>query len=408
MSDFTMPSLGADMEDGTFVEWLVAPGDTVKRGQVVCVVETQKGAVEVEIWTNGVVDALIAEPGQKIPVGGVMAKILVKGEAPAARESVAAKPAPEKRGVPEPEVRPSAGSEAPAKGVQPLRSATRLRITPAARRRAEALGVDPAKASATGVDGAITLADVERAAVVSPSLQAPSKPTVKDDAEARRSAMRDAIAAAMSLSNREIPHYYLGTTIDVAPALAWLEAHNAGLPTAGRVLFAVLQLRAVALALREVPALNGWYENGVFRPAEACHIGVAIALRGGGLVAPALRDADRLPIDATMTALADLLRRTRAGQLRSSELSETSITVTNLGDLGVETVQGVIYPPQVALVGFGRITEKPWAENGRLFATRCVHASLAADHRVTDGAIGARFLARVADLLSRPETLWQD
>lgn len=408
MSDFTMPSLGADMEDGTFVEWLVAPGDTVKRGQVVCVVETQKGAVEVEIWTDGVVDALIAEPGQKIPVGGVMAKILVKGEAPTAREGVAAKPAPEKPGVPEPEARPSARTAAPAKGGQPLRSATRLRITPAARRRAEALGVDPTKASATGGDGAITLADVERAAAVRPTQQAPSKPTVKDDAEARRSAMRDAIAAAMSLSNREIPHYYLGTAIDVAPALAWLEAHNSGLPTAGRVLFAVLQLRAVALALREVPALNGWYENGVFRSAEACHIGVAIALRGGGLVAPALRDADRLPIDAMMTALADLLRRTRAGQLRSSELSETSITVTNLGDLGVETVQGVIYPPQVALVGFGRITEKPWAENGRLFATRCVHASLAADHRVTDGAIGARFLARVADLLSRPETLWQD
>lgn len=406
MSDFTMPSLGADMEDGTFVEWLVAPGDTVKRGQVVCVVETQKGAVEVEIWTDGVVEVLIAEPGQNIPVGGVMANIRVKGEEHAARDVAAGQPATP--GVPLSETQTPERRTPSPKAAEPLQPAIRLRITPAARRRAEALGVDPGSASATGADGAITLADVERAAAGRPAPQAPSKPGVKDDAEARRRAMREAIAAAMSLSNREIPHYYLGTTIDVAPALAWLEAHNAGLPTAGRVLFAVLQLRAVALAMREVPALNGWYEGGIFRPAEACHIGVAIALRGGGLLAPALRDADRLPIDGMMTALADLLRRTRAGQLRSSELSETSITVTNLGDLGVESVQGVIYPPQVALVGFGRITEKPWAENGRLFATRCVHASLAADHRVTDGAIGARFLARVAGYLNRPETLWQE
>ena len=408
MSDFTMPSLGADMEDGTFVEWLVAAGDTVKRGQVVCVVETQKGAVEVEIWIDGVVEALVAEPGQKIPVGGVMARIRAKGETSTAQETAPVTLTPEKPDLRVSETRPPLPKAPPAKAAEPRRAATRLRITPAARRHAEALGLDPASVPATGADGAITLADVERAATGRPAPQAPSKPITKDDAEARRGAMREAIGAAMSLSNREIPHYYLGTTIDVAPALAWLEAHNSGLPTAGRVLFAVLQLRAVALAMREVPALNGWYENGVFRPAEACHVGVAIALRGGGLVAPALRDADRLPINAMMTALADLLRRTRAGQMRSSELSETSITVTNLGDLGVETVQGVIYPPQVALVGFGRITEKPWAENGRLFATRCVHASLAADHRVTDGAIGARFLARVAEYLNRPETLWPD
>lgn len=408
MHDFTMPSLGADMEDGTFVEWLVAPGDTVKRGQVVCVVETQKGAVEVETWADGVVEALVAEPGQKIPVGGVMARIRAKGETSTAKETAPVRLTPEKPDGQVSETRPPVPKAPAAKAAEPRRAATRLRITPAARRHAEALGLDPSSVPPTGADGAITLADVQRAATGRPPPQAPSKPSTKDDADARRIAMREAIAAAMSLSNREIPHYYLGTTIDVAPALAWLETHNAGLPTSGRVLFAVLQLRAVALAMREVPALNGWYEKGVFRPAEACHIGVAIALRGGGLVAPALRDADRLPIDGMMTALADLLRRTRAGQLRSSELSETSITVTNLGDLGVETVQGVIYPPQVALVGFGRITEKPWAENGRLFATRCVHLSLAADHRVTDGAIGARFLARVAEYLNRPETLWQD
>ncbi len=218
--------------------------------------------------------------------------------------------------------------------------------------------------------------------------------------------MRQAIATAMARSKREIPHYYLGNTLCVEPALAWLETHNAERPVTERLIFPVLQLRAVALALEAVPELNGWFVDDAFQPAEGVHLGVAIALRGGGLVAPALHDADRLAPDVMMAALRDLLTRARKDRLRSSELTAAGLTVTNLGDLGVESVQGVIYPPQVALVGFGRIAERPWVRDGQVVAARCLHASLAADHRVTDGALGARFLTRLTDLLTEPERLW--
>ena len=217
--------------------------------------------------------------------------------------------------------------------------------------------------------------------------------------------MRQAIAAAMARSKREIPHYYLAETVPLARALAWLAAHNAAHPLAERLLAAVLLVKAVALALAEAPELNGHYEAGRFRPSAAVHAGIAIALRGGGLVAPALHDVAAKPLPQLMRELADLVQRCRAGRLRSSELSDATITVTNLGDLGAESVFGVIYPPQVALVGFGRIGDRPWVEDGRIVAQPVAQASLAADHRVSDGQRGARFLAALAERLQQPEAL---
>lgn len=416
MSEFLMPSLGADMEEGTFVQWLVKPGDKVSRGQVVCVVETQKGAVDVEIWESGIVDSLVAEPGQTIPVGSVMALIRGEGEeaAPAAERKKAIVGQDEeikaiKRGTPRREAAPRVRHRGKAQETVPastVEAGKSLRVSPAARKRALELGVDLGAVTATGPGGVICLADVERVSAPAPEVR-PESAGSAPEADSRRHAMREAIANAMARSNREIPHYYLGTSIDVEPALKWLEGQNAGLPIAGRLLFAVVQLRAVALALRDVPALNGWFVDDAFRAAGAVHLGVAIALRGGGLVAPALRDADMLGRDEMMAALRDLLQRARTGQLRSSELTETGITVTNLGDLGVESVFGVIYPPQVALVGFGRVAERPWVDDGKVVVRRCIQATLSADHRVTDGAVGARFIGRLADHLREPESLWE-
>ncbi|MFY0989558.1 dihydrolipoamide acetyltransferase family protein [Halomonas sp. C05BenzN] len=395
MSEFRMPSLGADMESGTLVEWNIRPGDRVERGQVVAVVETQKGAIDVEIWEAGTVERLVVEEGDKVPVGEVLALVRGEGE-DAGREAPAARPTPEAPGTPDIAPPPArATPEAPAAG-------ERLRISPAARKRAAELGLDPAGVSGSGAGGSITLDDIERVAEAGePAPSARAAPTA--DAHA---AMRQAIAAAMARSKREIPHYYLGHTLCVEPALAWLEAYNVERPVAERLIFPVLQLRAVALALRQVPELNGWYLDGKFHAARGVHLGVAIALRGGGLVAPALRDADRLSPDAMMSALRDLLTRARQDRLRSSELTAAGLTITNLGDLGVESMQGVIYPAQVALVGFGCIVERPWVRDGQVVAARCLHASLAADHRVTDGAIGARFLNQLTDYLQEPERLW--
>jgi pyruvate dehydrogenase E2 component (dihydrolipoamide acetyltransferase) len=217
--------------------------------------------------------------------------------------------------------------------------------------------------------------------------------------------MRQAIAELMARSKREIPHYYLGLDIDMGPALAWLDEHNAAIPLAERVLPAAVLARAAAVAAREVPALNGFWVDGGFRPSEPVHLGFAVSLRGGGLIAPAIHDADRKTPDELMRDIRHLVRRTRSGGLRASEMADPTITVTNLGERGTDATYGVIYPPQVALVGFGRIREQPVARDGMLGVGSVVTATLSADHRASDGHAGALFLAAIEAALQRPEEL---
>jgi pyruvate dehydrogenase E2 component (dihydrolipoamide acetyltransferase) len=221
----------------------------------------------------------------------------------------------------------------------------------------------------------------------------------------RIESMRQAIAAAMTRSNREIPHYYLATPIDMTAALAWLAEHNAALPVGERLLPAVLTLKAAALAAREVPALNGYWIDGALQASGSVHIGVAIALRGGGLMTPAIHDVDRKPLDELMRDLRDLVGRVRSGGVRSSELTDATITVTNLGERGARTVFGVIYPPQVALVGFGAVSERPWTRAGMLGVRPVLDATLAADHRASDGHQGSALLAAIDHHLQEPESL---
>ncbi|MDR4471378.1 MAG: 2-oxo acid dehydrogenase subunit E2 [Nitrospira sp.] len=221
----------------------------------------------------------------------------------------------------------------------------------------------------------------------------------------RQARMRHTIAAAMARSKREIPHYYLSTTIDMSRALAWLTAENQRRPVTERLLSSVLFIKAVALALRHVPELNALWKDGEAVKSERIHIGTAISLRQGGLVAPALHDADRAGLGDLMQRFQDLVKRARAGSLRSSELSDATITVTSLGEQGVETVFGVIYPPQVALVGFGKVVERPWVAEGQVVPRPVVTVSLSADHRVSDGHRGGLFLAELDRLLQAPHSL---
>jgi pyruvate dehydrogenase E2 component (dihydrolipoamide acetyltransferase) len=282
---------------------------------------------------------------------------------------------------------------------------------------AEDLRVDVSGVTGTGPDGIITQADVARAAAARVTAapteppSAPPPPAAPSPAPSvaaptdRTAGIRQAIAAAMSRSNREIPHYYLATDVDVGRALAWLARTNAERPIADRILPAALFLRAVALALREAPELNCHWTDGAFRPGAGIHPGVAVALRGGGLVAPALHDADGMSLDALMRALRDVVQRARTGMLRSSELTDATVTITNLGDLGVQAVFGVVFPPQVALVGIGTVIERPWAEQGMVGVRPVATVTLAADHRASDGLTGGRFLSAVARLLRAPEQL---
>jgi pyruvate dehydrogenase E2 component (dihydrolipoamide acetyltransferase) len=380
MIEFKLPSLGADMDEGTLLEWRVKPGDVVQKGQVVAVVDTAKAAVDVECWQPGTVHELVAEVGQKMPVGTVMATLLAEGE------KVGAGGTAQSRTAATMETAPAAPT-------------SRRMISPAARKRAVELGIDPAQLVGTGPHGTVTLEDVEKAAGSKP---VPAAPTPPQDKAAE---MRKAIAAAMARSKREIPHYYVAEDIPLAVALAWLQAVNAQRPMAERLLPAALLLKAVAVTLKRYPELNGFFRDGAFVAAERINPGVAISLRHGGLIAPALLDAGSKPLTQLMQELTDLVQRTRAGSLRSSELSDATITVTNLGDQGTQSVFGVIYPPQVALIGFGRISERPWAEQGGIQALPVITASLSADHRVSDGHRGALFLRDLADQLQHPEEL---
>lgn len=364
-----MPSLGADMVAGTLVEWRVQPGDQVSRGQVIAEVDTEKGAVEIEVFETGEVVELLVEPGTKVPVGTPLA--MIRGSGAAVRE-----PAPGTPATPP----PSSGA----------RAAGRRRVSPLARRRAEELGVDLETVVGSGPEGAVVLQDVE--AGVSPPPD-------------RQPAMRRAIAAAMSRSKREIPHYYLATEVDAGPLLSWLTSRNANRAPAERLLAAAPLLRAVTLALARHPTLNGRFTGQGFEPSRAIHLGVAISLRQGGLVAPAIHDALDKSVEQLMAALSDLIGRVRSGSVRSSELSDPTVTVTSLGETGVPTVFGVIFPPQVAIVGLGRITTRPWVVGGQVVPRPVLTATLAADHRVSDGHEGARFLATLEGLLAEPERL---
>jgi pyruvate dehydrogenase E2 component (dihydrolipoamide acetyltransferase) len=218
-------------------------------------------------------------------------------------------------------------------------------------------------------------------------------------------AMRAAIGVAMARAKREIPHYYLSEPVPLRRALDWLRAHNERVPVTRRVLLAALLVKAVARALQQAPALNGHHVDGTFRPARSVHAGIAIWVRGGGLVAPALHDVQDRSVPQVMTALGDLVQRARAGSLRSSELTDPTITLTTLGEEGAQAVYGVIYPPQVALVGFGGVRERAWVESGQVVPMPVIEASLAADHRVSDGREGSAFLAALAEQLQRPEAL---
>ena len=423
MNTFRMPSLGADMEEGTLIEWLVGPGDTVAHGDVVAVVETQKGAIEIEIFEPAVFDELLASAGETLPVGAPLARIHAPGEDPgtAPDGSPDAKPVVPQKPTPPPGQRepPPPAAAHPARPDQPRPPAATKGpppASPAARVLAGQAGLDLGAIPGTGPGGAVLLADVEARIAAAP--EAPAETETEEAAPEAKGAqppsakpgldmvaMRQAIAAAMSRSKREIPHYYLERTIDLQPATDWLAGRNEGRDPDARLLMGALFLRATALAATRLPEFNGHYEDGAFRPSKPVHAGLAIALRGGGLIAPAIRDAQSLDLEAMMAAIRDLVARTRNGRLRNSEVTQGTITVSSLGEGGADGLCAVIYPPQVAILGFGAPMRRPWVVEDAVVPRTTVTVTLSADHRVSDGRRGARLLGEIERLLKEPGTL---
>lgn len=458
MAELHMPSLGSDMEAGTLVVWRTHEGDRIARGDIIAEVETDKGVLEIEAYESGVIDALLVAAGTRVAVGAPLARlrepsaVLTKLEVPSVPSPL---PKEEEEKVPIHPGRPIPGMEAPARsethppascdglerfppsirqraretgedpwtllvsrlGPHAKPTPSRPRISPRARKRAEELGVDVADVRARGK--VITSEDVERAAKgkFEPSVieGVPKEMAIRDGVAERRTSgdealdararMRRAIAVSMERSNREIPHYWVKTTIDLHAAIIWLEHVNAARKVEQRMLMGALLFRATACALRRNPELNAVWESGTLRVLESIHLATAVSLRGGGLVAPAIQNADALDLDATMRALNDVVMRARAGRLRASELTSATCTVTSLGERGVENVTPRIMPPQVAMVGFGRVVMRPWAIGEAIVVRPVVEATLAGDHRVTDGHRGAAFLSALDALLQTPEAL---
>lgn len=475
MGDFTMPSLGADMDRGTLTEWLVSPGDHVAKGDIVAVIQTDKSDVEVEVFETGTVAELLVEPGTEVAVGVPLARIVASGAGaepePKAKPEPRAKPAPKAKPEPKPKPEPKAKAERrapepapePAVSGGPGRFQASTILSPLVRHLAESLHVDAEHLAGTGVGGRVTRHDVEQAAATSAAAPAPTptpagphhraSPLARRlaaaagidlaavvgtgpggsiravDVEAarpaaapapaaaavppargtepadRKAAMRGAIARLMATANAEIPHYHVLSTLDVHDTWAWLEARNAEVAPGERVLPAAVLLRATALAATEVPELNGWWRDDGFEPAPHVDLGVAISLRGGGLVTPTIAAAEERSLVETMRALRELVSRTRRGGLRGSDLAPASITVTNLGEQGAEQVIGVIQPPQVALVGFGRPVERVVAVDGMVAVRATVQATVSGDHRATDGHAGSLLLAAIAKALDHPDRL---
>lgn len=405
MIEFKMPALGADMDEGTLDEWLVKPGDKLTRGQIVAVVETTKAAVEIECWQEGTVSELVVPVGETVQVGTVLATLLAPGER--AEKPSRRRPRSSKRAGTKPATAPS---RAPTGAVAPPPVPQRRRwVSPAARRLAQSLHVDIDTVSGTGPQGAVIISDVEHAAATIEHAAAhkepATKPITKATAAERAAQMRKSIAAAMGRSKREIPHYYLAHEIILDDALSWLTARNAQRSIDERVLPAVLLLKAVGIAAQRFGEFNGFWRDDGFQPATGVHVGVGISLRAGGLVAPAIHDVPDKKLDELMDNLTDLVARARSFSLRSSEMSDPTITVTNLGDQGVDAVFGIIYPPQVALVGFGQPAQRVCVIDRGIRVVTAVQATLAADHRASDGHRGALFLSAINELLQQPDLL---
>jgi len=409
MGEYRMPSLGADMDEGRIVEWKVRPGDRVHRGDVVAVVETDKADIDAEVFEDGVVGEILVPAGERVPVGTPLATIVTEeapGPAPTAPGPAAPVRSPVLRrlaaraGVDLAAVHGTglggtitrADLEAAARHRTPAaRTASRTRAAPRARRLAAQRGIDVASIPGTGPQGAVTVTDVEAA----------SQPR----AEPRAMSMQQRIASLMERANREIPHYWVTRDLDFGASAEWLATKNGSLPPAERLVAAAVLLAATARAAATVPDFNGIWADGAFRPAGGVDLGLVVVLREGGLLVPVIHDAAHASVTEIMARMADLVRRARAGRLRASEISQPTITVSNLGDQGADEVLPVIYPPQVALVGFGRVRERPWAEHGLLGVRPVVTASVAGDHRVSDGHRASRFLAQLDRWLQSPDSL---
>ena len=376
-SEIVMPRLSDSMQEGTIARWLVAAGDPVRPGDALLEVETDKATVTYESEHEGTILVLAAAEGQSVAVGAVIAAVGAPGETPV-------------RGVGE---------------VAAAASPTRVKASPLARRVAARLGVDLAAVAGTGPQGRVIRADVEHHA--GGNHQATGGSTVR-----KLSRLQQTIARRMAQSRSTVPDFELRRELDMSAVVdlrAQLrEIEREQLRELGGPLpsYNDFIVRACALALREFPRVNGSYRDGSFETYEHINIGIAVAAEDA-LVVPTIFDADRKSLAEIAACSRELAEKVRAGSVSPAELGDGTFTVSNLGMYGIDSFSAVINPPQAAILAVGALKPRPVvADDGvTLVARPTLHVSLACDHRILDGADGARFLDRVARLLASPLAL---
>lgn len=399
-----MPEVAANSTHATLAAWSKKEGDAVAVGDCIAEVETDKAVVEITADSVGVLGRLLAQPGQQVEVGAPIAVLLAAGEAGADVQALlqAAGAAPAPVAAPAPSAPADTGT------------GERLRASPLARRMAAQRGVDLAGLSGSGPHGRIVKIDVERAGIAQPAINPvankiptpmPAPAAAVDGAgasgftELPHSGMRRTIARRLAESKSTIPHFYLSVDCRMERLLALRAEVNAA--ASRKISVNDFIVRAVAVALREVPQANVGWTDAAMRQYQQADIAVAVST-DTGLITPIVRAADRKPLSQISAEIADLAARARSGQLRPDEYQGGSFCISNLGMYGVEQFAAIINPPQAAILAVGAAQQKAVVEDGTLAVGTAMHCTLSVDHRAIDGALAAQWLAAFRHAVESP------
>ncbi len=394
-----MEALSPTMEEGRVISWLKSEGDEVATGDVLAEVETDKAVMELQARADGVLRRVLAPEGATVEVGKVVAVIAaadedITGLVAEAGDTTAASAAP-----PAP-----AASAAPATPATPAATAARIKASPLARRMATERGLDLSVVAGSGPGGRIIRRDVEAAKAVPHPTVAPAPAPAQGPAEGYEdvvpSQLRKTIARRLALSLGPIPHFFLTTDVDMERAGEARSALNA-LGDEQRISFNDIIIKVIAMALQQHRECNAWWQDDHVRYFNEVHIGMAVAI-DDGLITPVIRNAERKSLREIATESRELAERARARKLMPEDYTGGTFSVSNLGMFGIDEFTAIINPPEAGIIAVGSITEKPVVMNGELAARKRMRLTMSCDHRVIDGATGARFLQTVRRMLENP------
>jgi pyruvate dehydrogenase E2 component (dihydrolipoamide acetyltransferase) len=454
-----LPKLSPTMEEGVLVRWTKKEGDKVSPGDLIAEVETDKANMDFNIEDEGTLLKFLVKEGDTVKLGAPVAIIGKPGEdvsalvkeagsaAPAAKAPEKKAPAPE---APKPEAEqprkqpttkppaPASTQTGPAAKAEPRAARPtapgKLLASPLAKTLAIELGVDLRTIEGSGPGGRIVERDVRSAAESTegnghpaeargpkpeapPAVESPPETAIAvrharqmvpdaegDYTDVPASNMRKRIAQRLTEAKRDVPHFYLMRTFDVAPMLGFRERLNALLGDKGKVSVNDMIIKAVALALRRVPDANASWEGEAIRKYHRVHVGVAVAIEDG-LVTPVVRDADQKGIGSIAAEVRDLADRAKHRQLKGHEITGSTFTVSNLGMFGIERFTAILNPPEAGILAIGTVVDAPVVQNGQLAIGKRMTVTMSCDHRVIDGALGAKWLAAFVELAEHPESL---